>query len=328
LTQTFPVPPLRFGEGARGRGLTLAVGAANLSPPAPLSAAERGEKTPTAFLAKLVLLLVLPILIGAHPLVSTDELIRQGNEAFASSDVELAESLYLQAEERAADPGLVAFNKGAALCRREDFRRAELCFRRALGDAAISSERRSKALYNLGNCLVRQAGDTDVRQLQSAIECYELALRESIDEGTRADAGHNLEVAKLLWAKARARRPASERDPDWDESPESKQPPRDPSKMPDTAGNDGKDEGPKKQDTGAKVEPGKGSDVGTTPKETPKPTPGQGNLPVLPDTDEVKSLAPEDAREMLKRAAIRINRERQQLRQDAAQGDRPRANDW
>jgi tetratricopeptide (TPR) repeat protein len=295
--------------------------------PAPLKRNDVRASVALA-LGRVAILLLVPMSIGAHPLVSTDDLIRQGNQAFASGDLELAESLYAQAEERAADPGLVAFNKGTALCRREDFRRAELCFRRALGDPAISPERRGRALYNLGNCLVRQAGDTDVRQLQSAIDCYELAVRESIDEGTRADAGHNLEVAKLLWAKARARRPASERDPDWDEPPESKQPPRDPSKSPENTGNDGKDDGPKKQDTAAKVEAGKGSDAGTTPKETPKPAPGQGNLPVLPDTDEVKSLAPEDAREMLKRAASRINRERQQLRQDAAQGDRPRANDW
>lgn len=277
---------------------------------------------------RIAILLLVPMFVGAHPVESADDLVRQGNEALASGDTELAESHYAQAEERTADPGLVAFNKGIALCKREEFRRAELCFRRALGDEAISSERRGRALYNLGNCLVNQARDSDVRQLQSAIDCYELAIRELMDEGTRADAGHNLEVTKLLWAKARAKRPASERDPDWDEPPESKQPPRDPSKSPENMSNDGKDDGPKKQDTAAKVEPGKGSTAGTTPKETPKPAPGQGNLPVLPDTDEVRSLAPDDAREMLKRAAIRINRERQQLRQDAAQGDRPRANDW
>jgi len=40
-----PVPPLRFGEGARGRGPGRAAPPEDLSPPAPLSETERGEKS-------------------------------------------------------------------------------------------------------------------------------------------------------------------------------------------------------------------------------------------------------------------------------------------
>src|SRR4029078_6442509 len=95
-----------------------------------------------------------------------------------------------------------------------------------LGDADIPPERRARSLYNLGNCLVRQAGETDVQLLQASIESYELALRGAADEGVRTDAGHNLEVAKLLWAKARAKRPPGERDPDWDDAQEQQRAPR------------------------------------------------------------------------------------------------------
>jgi len=276
----------------------------------------------------LLLCCLATALVAAGPPQPPENVIRDGNDAFGRGDLESAESLYARAEERTPDPGLVAFNKGTALYHRGDFRRAELCFRRALGDADIPADRRSRALYNLGNCLVRQAGDTDVRQLQSAIDCYELALRESSDEGIRSDAGHNLEVAKLLWAKARARRPAGERDPEWDEPREPKQPPPDSTKPPEGPGPDGTGEGPKKLDTGPKLDIGKGPESGLTPKEAEKAAPGQGNLPVLPDTDEVRSMPLEDVRAELKRNGQRLQRERQKLREEAAQGERPRANDW
>jgi len=287
------------------------------------------NRLPQAKRSGLLLLCCLAAtLVAAGPPQPPENVIREANDAFAQGDLESAEILYARSEERAPDPGLVAFNKGAALYHRGDFRRAELCFRRALGDADIPADRRARALYNLGNCLVRQAGDTDIRQLQSAIDCYELALRESSDEGIRSDAGHNLEVAKLLWAKARARRPAGERDPDWDEPREPKQPPPDPTKPPEGPGPDGTGEGPKKLDTGPKLDIGKGPESGLTPKEAEKAAPGQGNLPVLPDTDEVRSMPLEDVRAELKRNGQRLHRERQKLREEAAQGERPRANDW
>lgn len=266
-------------------------------------------------------------LVGAGDPPSVVDQLRAGNEAFARGDWEAAESAYAQAQERSPDPGLVEFNKGSALYRHGDFRRAELCFRRALGDADIPAERRGRALYNLGNCLVRQAGDTDVKTLQTAIECFERAVRESPDEGVRTDAGHNLEVAKLLWAKARAKRPPNERDPDWDDRPDPRRPPPDGPKPPDP-GAENNGEGPKKFEAGPKLDVGKGPDAGGIPKETDQAAPGAGNLPVLPDTGEVKQLEPADVRAELKKAAERLQYERRKLREEAAQGDRPRPKDW
>jgi tetratricopeptide (TPR) repeat protein len=276
-------------------------------------------------LAMLGTMSLLLVAAGEPPLVA--ERLRDANDAFERGEWETAELLYTQAEERSDDPGLVAFNKGAALYHRGDFRRAELCFRRCLGDAAIADGRRGRALYNLGNCLVRQAGESDVKLLQSAIECYELALRTGTDEGIQKDAGHNLEIAKLLWAKAKAKRPAGERDPEWDEAPDRKRPPEGP-KPPQDPGPDGTNEGPKKADPSPKLELGKGPDAGTAPKETQKAAPGAGSLPVLPDNGTVESLAPEDARAALKKAGERLQRERRKLREEATQGERPRTNDW
>lgn len=265
-------------------------------------------------------------LVAAGEPVPVGDHMRAADEAFARGDWETAETLYAQAEERSPDPGLVSFNKGTALYRRGDFRRAELCFRRTLGDAAIPAERRGRALYNLGNCLVRQAGDSDVRTLQAAIECFEMALREAPDEGVRTDAGHNLEVAKLLWAKARAKRPPGEQDPDWEDRRDQRRPPPDP-KAPDP-GPENTGEGPKNIEAGAKLDVGKGKDAGMVQKEVEKAAPGAGNLPVLKDDDEVESLSPEDARAVLQKAAERLQRERRKLREEAAQGDRPRLKDW
>ena len=265
-------------------------------------------------------------LVAAGEPVPVGDHMRAGDEAFARGDWETAESLYAQAEERSSDPGLVAFNKGAALFRRGDFRRAELCFRRALGDAAIPAERRSRAFYNLGNCLVRQAGDSDVKTLQSAIECYELVLRDSADDGVRTDAGHNLELAKLLWAKANAWRPPGDRDQEWDDPRDRKRQPPDP-RSPDP-GPENTGEGPKNIEAGAKLDVGKGKDPGLVQKEVEKAAPGAGNLPVLPDNGQVETLAPEDARAVLQKAAERLQRERRKLREESSQGDRPRPKDW
>lgn len=254
------------------------------------------------------------------------DLLRAGNEAFARRDWDAAEALYAEAEALTPDPGLVAFNKGLALYCRGDFRRAELCFRRTLSDAAIPAERRAQALYDLGNCLVRQAGDTDLKQLQAAIECFDRTVTAATDDGLRTDARHNLEVAKLLWARARAKKPPDERDPEWDKPPDPQRPPeapRPPDLGPEEPGN-GNPQGA----SGAKAELAKGPTAEGKGVETDRTTPGAGNLPVVPDTGEVTSLAPEDARAWLKQAAGRLQRERRKLREDAAQNDRPRTRDW
>jgi tetratricopeptide (TPR) repeat protein len=290
--------------------------------PAPKRSRDFGSARGALLVSVLAVLLV-----SAGPLSPTDDLVRQANDAVEQGDLESAERLYAQAEERAPDPGLIAFNKGTALYHRHEYRRAELCFRRTLGDADIPADRRARALYNLGNCLVRQAGETDVRQLQSAIDCYELALRETTDDGIRSDAGHNLELAKLLWAKARARRPKGEQDPEWNEPQQPKQPPPDPLKPPEGTDRDAM-EGDKKLEPGPKLDIGKGPNAGMTPKEAERAAPGQGNLPVLPDTEEFRSIPLEDVRAELKRAERRMLRERLKVREEAAQGERPRANDW
>lgn len=265
---------------------------------------------------------------GGQPPRSVGELMRDADAAVLRGDLETAESLYAEAEPLTADPGLVAFNKGVILFRRGQYRQAELHLRRSLADAAISPERRARGLFNLGDTLVKQAGDTDAKLLQTAIECYELVLREATDDGLKTDAAHNLELAKLLWAKAVAKQPAKQRDRDWEnpETPEPKTPP--PPKK-----EEGKEPAvgdPKtKPDGKAKAEPTKEKvDSAKDKVETPQQVPGSGNLPVVNEDPTAGPVTTEDADAILKRTAARLQRERQKLREETSQGERFRPNDW
>jgi hypothetical protein len=55
-------------------------------------------------------------------------------------------------------------------------------------------------------------------------------------------------------------------------------------------------------------------ELGKEAKASRRPTPGTGNLPPIPDEDELKPMAPEDAAEHLRRAAAKILAERKERR--------------
>lgn len=261
-------------------------------------------------------------LLGISAGPPADDLVREANAVLAGGDVDGAETRYEAAAATTNDPGLVEFNLGVARVGRGDFRRAETAFRRSLSDADVPPERRARALHNLGHCLVRQAGPWDVRRLQDAIDCFDAAATETSDDGLRRDARHNLELAKLLWAKARAIRPPGSKDEKWDDPPE---PPKDKKSPPPEQKQDGD---PKAGPPDGKSGLEKAKESAKGPQGVKKAVPGQGSLPVIPDTAEVPSISADQARLLLEVATERLNRERQRLRSDAILGERPRANDW
>ena len=65
-------------------------------------------------------------------------------DALENKDYAAALKFYEQAEPLTADPGLVAFNKGATLIRLGRHREAELCYLRCLQDRAAPAQRRSQ----------------------------------------------------------------------------------------------------------------------------------------------------------------------------------------
>jgi tetratricopeptide (TPR) repeat protein len=276
-----------------------------------------------------LVLLIAGFVAGAAEPQAADELVREGNAAFERGDYGAAETHFSRAEEHATDPGLIAFNKAAALYSEGRYRDAEVHLRRALSDAAIPSERRARSLYNLGNSLVQQAGESDVPRLRAAIRTYELCLEEVVDgdPGLRSDAAHNLELAKLLWARARAKSSEVQKSVN-EEEPKDSGPPPEAKKEPNKDEENGPGVEPKKGFMPKKLENAGKADAKGQEVESKEPPPGAGNLPVLKDEDELTPLSADDTRAYLRQAAERLRKERLNLRKQAAVPEGARPNDW
>src|SRR5438128_6709369 len=118
---------------------------------------------------------LLPWLLAAISLDQAEDLVRRGNTAFAGADFATAIDFYSRAEESVTDPGLVAFNKAAALYHLGRYREAELYYRYGRDEA--TGLRRARLLYSLGNCLLQQAQDRDTRRLKEAMSFYEACMQ-------------------------------------------------------------------------------------------------------------------------------------------------------
>jgi hypothetical protein len=272
---------------------------------------------------------VLLLAAGPLPPESPEELVRRANAAFRAGDAEAADALYAAAEERAGDPGLVAFNRAAILFERGQFRDAERHYDRVLADAACPAERSAKAWYNRGTCLLKRGGSMGV--YRSAVACFENALDSpAADEPLKADARHNLELAKLLWLEEAKKE--QKKDPP---SPNDNTPPEEQHKpQPD----------PQPQPGTQEMNPGQENAGGTAPKpgsqsvqqaDGSKASPAEQNvagnnpnLPVPKDEGEVQPLSPDDARAYLKETSKRRKRELRALLETLYGPDRPDVRDW
>lgn len=282
--------------------------------------------------------LVLP---GASPPTAPtpEELIRQANAKFAEKDLDAADRLYDAAEERTADPGLVAFNRAAVLFQQGKFREAELAYTRTVKDRACPPDRLARALYNRGTCLLRRAPATwsrpaDAEEVAALCwsaaadfaRCLELA---STDEQLRDDARHNLRLAKLLWAAANphARQPRNPNTAPQEQEPEPPPPPKTGEADPSTPEPGGPTE------AGGNPRPMTQAAPGQVPRENARPTDARtagnnANLPVLRDSGQIQPLSPEDARARLRLIEQRLLRERKQM-DEMISGARPRVpRDW
>lgn len=275
------------------------------------------------------LLLLVPVLamsVAAAPWadVSAVEMIREGNEAVARGDYHKADEWYTAAEEVTTDPGLVAFNKANALFHRDKFAVAEQHYTRSLDDADAPPARRAAALYNRGVCLLKQGG---LQKLRTAIDSFDRCLMLKPGDALVADARHNLELAKLLWAEARAKESnkpdPNEKPPDAPPEPKREQPaPKafNPfSEDPLTA--DGNH-----QPTG-KPQPVRGPPTGT-PQATDKPTPGHGNAQVLNPSDRLPDWDDRQVRKYLELLAVRVAKDRRDTAALTAPPERPSVKDW
>jgi tetratricopeptide (TPR) repeat protein len=256
-----------------------------------------------------------------------DELIRAGNAAVGRGEFDAAEKLYAAAEERTTDPGLVAFNKAAAHFHRREYAAAEQHYTRALDDAAAPAERRARALYNRGVCLVKRER-AGLGEYRTAIDSFERCLGMApADPGLVADARHNLELAKLLWAAARAkeRKKPLPNEPTDDEPPQPQPPRPDPAYDPFDPANGGPDGGPR---YAGGTEPLGSASKGGTPRGTDAKTGGKGNQPVLANADRLPEWTDRQVREYLDRLAGRLAKDRRGTAVLTAPAERPNVKDW
>ncbi len=271
-------------------------------------------------LAGLIPLLL--VLLGAAPQDEVEDWVRQGNEAFAREDFDAAIQFYERAAVLSTDPGQVAFNEGAAYYRLGDYRQSEQHFRQALEDA--TGLRRARALYNLGNSLVRRAGPRDVEVLREAVGCYEACLREgNADPDLIVDARDNLKVAREVLALAEVARKNNPdpKDP-RDDDPDNPRHPR--NSMPRGDGQD-----PSDSTRGMGNDPG-ANDANAGQKPIPvgeQPQPGAGKLPVLRDGDS-PPMTPQETEAKLQSVESRIRRQHDRRRLSPVPPSPHNLKDW
>jgi tetratricopeptide (TPR) repeat protein len=265
-------------------------------------------------------LIVLLASAGTPP--DAEPLVRNGNAAFAAGDYQAALGFYEQAERGATDPGMVAFNRAAACYRLGRFAEAVAAYRQCLEDDVIAAPRRARAQYDLGTALVKQSGATSAPILQQAVSAFRTCLAQpGLDADLQADARHNLELAQMLWLKARAANPNDPPDDGGEDPPPNKQAKK--NSGPDK--DKGQDPGGGKDDPDKTGQPGnEGSGaVGEGNKQKIKP----GDIQFLPDVDKVVPLPPEETDAHLDGIIDRIVQERRAHWQKSAQAPKD-AKNW
>lgn len=274
---------------------------------------------------RLVLLIAAVVGLSAGRSDLPLDLVRRGNDAFARGDFVLAVDCYTRAEDVTTDPGLVAFNKAAALFRMGEYALAEVHYLRAREGAA--GERLARVNFDLGNTLVLRAGERDARLLGRAVDAYRACLAEpEAGPELREDARHNLQIAIVFWEKAKAAEKASPSNPD------------DPGNRPPSAA----DTDPRQQlanrGSAGIREPGYGDPQAAlmgkdgegqqgSPTNAPSP-PGAGNVPLVPDEDRLNPLAPHEVARVLQDVAERVAKERRDHRRQSQPAPPPTTPDW
>jgi tetratricopeptide (TPR) repeat protein len=228
-----------------------------------------------------------------------------GDAAMMQGDYARALTQYARAAATTRDPGLVAYNQGIAYYRLGQHAEAEGAFRRAMEDDAAPPSRRARALLGLGNAMFKQAGDGNVTLLARAMAAYRACLEEAPTEpGLAQDARYNLELARMLWAKAHAKAPPT---------PGSKETP------PPSTSPKGSDENP------LNLANGEGDGPGVGKGESKDGAKGGAqrildqiynakNLTTLPDDAVVNPMSPHDTAALLDQLRAKLARDRRASR--------------
>jgi Ca-activated chloride channel family protein len=156
---------------------------------------------------------VVALAAGPHVAEGMAELLR-GQTAFERQDFTAAIEHFDRAMPYLDDPGLAAFNRAAAYYRLKRYAAAADDYRRSLDDSGIPVERKQRALYDLGNSFLQQAGTSDAKLLEQAAEAYKQCLAEAPPESLRSNAEHNLQIAARRLAELSQSDPPQGQDPE------------------------------------------------------------------------------------------------------------------
>jgi len=229
-------------------------------------------------------------------------------EAFDAGRFDDAARCYRIAGLRSSEPGRIAYNAAIAYFNQGRYREAERLFRCNLESS--DQQRRGRALYNLGACLLQASEGRDAVRLGEAINCFGQCLKMSdVNEGVREDARYNMELAKQLWRRIRDDAPPPEREP----------PGREDSQRPDqpdsTTGNEADERNGRSLRTSQR-RPGQvpvGSEGSDPVPADKQQVPAAGSMTPLTDKEQLKPLSPQEARDLLRIAGERITRERRAM---------------
>ncbi len=263
---------------------------------------------------KLATILFAGLAVSAAPPPTPDAAVRAGVVALRAGDADEADRRFAVAAERTADPGRVAFNRATVAARRGDWRAAEAGFTQTLDDGECPPRRRAEATYNRGVCLLHRGGPAAA--YRTAIDLFASAADQLGDDPLAADARHNRELAKLLWAQARQQERTPPNPGDLPPALPDLPPPQATAPGDETDGGTGG----RGAAGGAVARGGTASGAGTAA--------GAGSLPVLSDADAVQPLTPAEARALLTRAAGRLAKDRQANARLLAGPERPHVRDW
>ena len=273
-------------------------------------------------------------LVGAAPPADIDGVVRHGNAAYDSGDFESALKIWENAEELTTDPGQVSFNKAAAHYRlgqeaktvteqAKHFHHAENHYRQCSREPF--EPRRSLARFGLANSLLQSRPDEAVA-VREAIRAYRDCLTSgALTEEQRADAEHNLKLAKQLWLKVRSSAPPPD-DEDRDNTGANTSQQQSKPKAPG-ATRGGNDPGIGKVNVGTEPTPIQRPD-GTKPTETNQLAPGQGDLKPIRDDEKLTPLTAREAEAHLEQAMERILRDSRNHRYRMSRPPAPGVKDW
>jgi hypothetical protein len=128
--------------------------------------------------------------------------VRRGNKAYEAKRYDEAMKAYEQADVESPESPVIAFDKGAAQYRAEDFGAARESFEKA-AKGSRDPLFEAKCRYNLGDCWFREVRRQMDSDLGKAVEACERSVDEfqaalALDP-TMAAARRNIEVVRRLW---------------------------------------------------------------------------------------------------------------------------------